>query len=223
MHLGGALVGVGARASAGGASGEVTAGDTSGAVTGDTWAGTGGVLEGPASQGSAEVADEGAVVDLLWAAGANPAAVVVDLLWAVADREAAVVDLQWAVAAVVAGRVEALEVAERGLEAVPRVLVEGVEPAVEAAALVVAEPVVVAEALAVALAAEPVVVAEAAVAASFSEGCGTSLTIWNVWARQPYTLPLSAMPTGCRRTRLFSRRANETLMKRFERERQGHL
>jgi hypothetical protein len=166
MQIDGDLVGAGARASAVGASDEVTVGATSAPVTGDTWAGTGEVLGGPGARVWAEeVVDQGAVVDLPWAVAPGPEAVVVDLPWAVeADREAVLVGLLWAGEAVVAGRVEApAEVAERGPEAAPRVLVEGAELAVEAAALVVAEPVVVAEALAV-----QGVVAEAAVAARFS-------------------------------------------------------
>ena len=125
-------------------------GATSAAATGDTWAGMGVVLGGPADQvWAAEVADLAAVVDLL---SAVEAVVVdrVDLLWAVAavvaDRvdllsavEAVVVDrvdLLWAVAAVAADRVDLLSAVEAvvadqveglaGREAAePRALVEG--------------------------------------------------------------------------------------------------
>ena len=80
-------------------------GATSAAATGDTWAGMGVVLGGPADQvWAAEVADL-AVVDLLWAVAAVVADRV-DLLWAEAAVVADQVDLLWAVAAVVADRVD---------------------------------------------------------------------------------------------------------------------
>ena len=109
---------------------------------GDTWDGTGVVLEGPAAQAwAAEVMDQVAVAVLLWAAeDADQGAVRWwrTGAWAVEDADqGAVVDRLWAVEAVVVGRVEALaeqEVAEPGPEVVARVLVEA--GALEVAAVV---------------------------------------------------------------------------------------
>jgi hypothetical protein len=129
MPISGGSVGAGARASAGGASEEVTAGATWAAVTDDTWAGTGVVLGGPAAKVWAEVVDPGRVVGLLWAVEGVP--------------EAAEVDLLRAVQGVVADWVEA--VAEGAVA--PRALAEAVEAreVVEAVeAPVVAEQVVAA-------------------------------------------------------------------------------
>jgi hypothetical protein len=106
---------------------------------GDTWDGTGVVLEGPAAQAwAAEVVDQVAVAVLLWAAEDAEQGAVADRGWAVEDADqGAVVDRLWAVEAVVVGRVEALaeqEVAEPGPEVVARVLVEA--GALEVAAVV---------------------------------------------------------------------------------------
>jgi hypothetical protein len=69
-------------------------GATSAAATGDTWAGMGVVLGGPA--------------DLVWAAVVADLAAVVDLPWVVEAVVADQVDLLWAGAAVVADPVALL-------------------------------------------------------------------------------------------------------------------